>query len=164
MYHQRVYGVVYGILHHVEDSQEVSQQVWVKVWKKLDAFKSESGFFTWLYRIASNASLDFIRRRARIKESALEDGVEAFADAQPERPASVVSRPDREMEREEVREVFAKAVQELTPEHRAAITLREVEGLSYEEIAKALGCRKGTVMSRIFYARKQLQERLKDLL
>lgn len=165
MYYQRVYGLAYGMIGHVEDAREVTQQVWVKVWNKIAGFKAESGFFTWVYRIASNASLDFIRHRARRREDLLPDGVtvESFGDLQPERAASTVTRPDRELAREETREQFEAALRGLSEEHRLAITLREVDGLSYEEIAKVMGCRKGTVMSRIFYARRRLQEELRGV-
>ena len=85
-------------------------------------------------------------------------------DAEPIQSVSQVPRPDREMERGEIMKVFHEALDELSPEHRLAITLREVDGLSYEEIAETMKCRKGTVMSRIFYARQKMQERLKELL
>lgn len=162
-YHQRVFGVVYGMLNNAEDAQEVTQQAWIKAWNKLESFKADAGFFTWMYRIATNTCLDFLRKRARTREEAMPDRFELPADAQLESAPSLASRPDREAQQDEIREAFEAALEELSPEHRMAITLREVEGLSYAEIAKAMGCSKGTVMSRIFYARRKLQERLKGL-
>lgn len=162
-YHQRVYGVAYGIVGNEADAKEIAQQTWVKVWNKLHGFKEDSEFFTWVYRVASNTCMDFLRSRARRREEALADGLEPVPDPGLERAPSEVSRPDREAERAEIRAVFEKALGTLSPEHRLALTLREVDGLSYEEIARAMGCRKGTVMSRIFYARQKMQERLKEL-
>ena len=164
IYHQRIYGLAFGMVNNVEDAKEIAQQVWIKVWKKLGGFKEDARFFTWVYRVTSNASLDFLRRRSRRKEDPLPDGVESFGDLQPERAASTVSRPDRQAQHDEVRAAFDEAVAELSPEHRMTITLREVEGMSYDQIAKVMKCRKGTVMSRVFYARRKLQERLRGLL
>lgn len=163
-YHQRVYGLAYGLVGNADDARDLAQLTWVRAWSRLGSFKGESGFFTWVYRIASNASLDFLRSRARRREEELLEGVDPATDPKVERAPSETSRPDRETERAEVRRVFEEALGSLSPEHRLALTLREVEGLSYDEIAKAMGCRKGTVMSRLFYARQAMQEKMKDLL
>jgi RNA polymerase sigma-70 factor, ECF subfamily len=163
-YHQQVYNVVYGLVSHADDAKELAQQSWVKAWSKLGSFKQDSGFFTWVYRIASNTAFDFLRRKGRRGEEELVDGVEPVSDARFERAPSEVTRPDREIEYAEIRAVFQAALGEISPEHRLALTLREVEGLSYEEIARVMDCRKGTVMSRIFYARQKIQEKMKGLL
>lgn len=163
MYHQRVYNLAYGMVNNAEDAAELVQQTWVKVWSKLGSFKEDAKFFTWVYRVASNTGLDFLRHKSRLREDVLLDGVEPAVDPDLDRAASQNSRPDREMAQSEIREVFEKSIESLSPDHRMALILREVDGLSYEEIAKVTGCRKGTVMSRIFYARKKMQEKLGDL-
>jgi len=163
-YHQHVYNVVYGLVDNAEDAKELAQQSWVKAWRKLASFKQDSGFFTWVYRIASNTAFDFLRRRGRRREEELRDGVEPVSDARYERAPSEMTRPDRELEHAETRTFFDAALRELSPEHRLALTLREVDGLSYDEIAKVMNCRKGTVMSRIFYARQKIQEKMRGLL
>lgn len=163
MYHQRVYNLAYGMVNNAEDAAELAQQTWVKVWNKLGSFKEDAKFFTWVYRVASNTGLDFLRHRSRLREDVLLDGVEPAVDPDLDRAASQNPRPDRELAQSEIREMFEKSLECLSPDHRLALTLREVDGLSYEEIAKITGCRKGTVMSRIFYARKKMQEKLGDL-
>lgn len=163
MYHERVYGLAYGLVHSADDAQEIAQQTWVKVWNKLRDFKGDAEFFTWVYRVASNASLDHLRHKTRLREDSLVDGVEPQEAFGRERAPSENPRPDREAERAEIRRVFEQALGSLSAEHRLALTLREVDGLSYDEIAKVMKCRKGTVMSRIFYARRAVQEKLKEL-
>ncbi|MFH0981191.1 MAG: sigma-70 family RNA polymerase sigma factor [Planctomycetota bacterium] len=163
MYHERVCGLAYGLVSNAEDAKEIAQQTWVKVWNKLRDFKGDAEFFTWVYRVASNASLDFLRHKTRLREDSLVDGVEPQEAFSRERAPSENPRPDREAERAEIRRVFEQALESLSSEHRLALTLREVEGLSYDEIAKVMKCRKGTVMSRIFYARRAMQEKLKEL-
>ena len=163
-YHQQVYNVAYGVVNNADDAKELAQQTWVKAWTKLGSFKEDAGFFTWVYRIAYNASLDFLRRKGRQREEALPEGVEPVGDARFERAPSETTRPDRELERAEIQALFDDSLRELSPEHRLALTLREVDGLSYEEIAKVMRCRKGTVMSRIFYARQKIQEKMRGLL
>ncbi len=163
MYQQRVYSVAYRFVNNAADANDLAQQAWIKAWKKLDTFKGQSGFFTWMYRITSFVCLDFLRKRKRLAENELLDEVEPRRKIGTEAAPSTNSRPDREMERAEIQERFNAALEDLTPDHRLALVMREVDGCSYEEIAKAMKCRKGTVMSRIFYARKNLQEAMKDL-
>lgn len=163
MYHQRVYNLAYGMVNNAEDAAELAQQTWVKVWNKLGSFKEDAKFFTWVYRVASNTGLDFLRHKARLREDALVDGVEPAVNPDLDRAASQNPRPDREMAQSEIRAVFEESLESLSPDHRTALILREVDGLSYEEIARIMRCRKGTVMSRIFYARKKMQEKLGEL-
>jgi RNA polymerase sigma-70 factor, ECF subfamily len=163
MYHQRVYNLAYGMVNNAEDAAELAQQTWVKVWNKLGSYKEDAKFFTWVYRIASNACLDFLRHRSRLREEELLDGVEPAANPNLDRAASQNPRPDRELVQAEIREVFERSLESLSPDHRTALILREVDGLSYEEIAKITGRRKGTVMSRIFYARKKVQRTMGEL-
>lgn len=163
-YHQRVYSLACGMVNNPEDARDLAQQSWVKAWKYLPGYRESAGFFTWLYRIASNTCLDFLRHKARLGEQALPENLDLISQDDPAPAPSRRSRPDREAERAETRAVFERALATLSPEHRMALTLREVEGLSYEEIAKLMGTRKGTVMSRLFYARRQMQQQLKDVL
>ena len=159
----RVYSLAFGMLNNAEDAKEIAQQAWIKAWQKLGTFRQDAQFFTWLYRIASNLCLDFRRKQARAREEPLNEAIEP--DPAPElAPAdSAVPRPDTDLQRQETRAQFERALAELSPEHRLVMTLREVEGQSYEEIAAMLGCRVGTVMSRLFYARKRLVARMREL-
>ncbi len=163
-YHERVFGVIYRMIHHAEDARELAQQAWVKAWQRLDSYKQESQFFTWIYRIAVNTAMDHVRRQARRREVSLED---ASPGAEPQ-PAvdwnpPGEGRPDEELAQAEVRRAFQDALGGLSPEHKAALILREVDGLSYREIADVLKCRIGTVMSRIYYARRMMQEKMRDV-
>ena len=164
LYHERVYGVVYRFVNNAEEAKDLSQQTWIKVWKKLNTFEGKAAFFTWVYRVASFVSLDYVRKRKRRRETSIPEGWEPEADVGAESAESRQSRPDRALEHAEVGLRFDAALEGLTPEHRMALTLREVEGLSYEDIAKVMNCRKGTVMSRIYYARRNVQEQMMDLL
>jgi len=163
-YHQKVFGLACGMVSNPDDAKDLSQQAWVKAWRNLPGYKESSSFYTWLYRIVSNTCLDFLRRRARLGEQALPENVDLVTSSDPNPAASRRSRPDQEAERAETRRLFDKALAELSPEHRMTLTLREIEGLPYGEIAQAMGCRTGTVMSRLFYARRHMQRKLRGLL
>lgn len=162
-FHGRVFGVIYRMVHNAEDARELEQQTWVKAWQRLGSYKGDAQFFTWLYRIAVNSALDQSRRTARRKEVSLDESPALEPRPAAEWQAPDDGRPDRALEREEIRVAFQSALDRLSPEHRMALILREVEGLSYGEIAKIMKCRTGTVMSRIFYARRLMQEQMKDV-
>ena len=162
MYHERVSAVIYRVVNNTDDTKELAQLTWIKAWQKLESYKKESKFFTWLYRIAVNTSLDFMRQRARRKQVDFEETGNDDVAAKEDWRDGVTVSPDQEIMHGEIRQRFEQALNILSPEHRAALILREVEGQSYKEIAKAMKCRVGTVMSRIFYARRILQEHMKE--
>ncbi len=163
-YQRKVLAVAVGMVHNPEDAMEIAQDSFVKAFQNLDRFKGESSFYTWLYRIVVNRAIDFQRRQRRHPTVAFEEG--GVGDEVKEgdtvwnNDASL--DPFRRAQSQEIGERVAQAVDELTPDHKAVILLREVEGLSYEEISRVMQCSKGTVMSRLHYARKKLQKRLKD--
>jgi RNA polymerase sigma-70 factor (ECF subfamily) len=163
-YQRKVTSVAVGMVHNRDDAIEIAQETFVKAFENLDKFKGESSFYTWLYRIVVNRAIDFRRRERRHPTIALEDWAgegEGYEEILRE------DRPNDPYEETQSREVgarVAEAINELTPDHKAVILLREVEGLSYEEISRVMQCSKGTVMSRLHYARKKLQKRLKDFL
>ena len=156
MYYGKTFGIAYGMVSSVEDAKDLNQRIWAKVWKHLDGFREESGFYTWLYRIATRQCIDFIRKERR------SPFVEPFADEREPRetrlPAPESARPDRMLISQDRLDRFERALQQLSPDHRMALTLREIEGLSYEEIAVAMDSRKGTVMSRLHHARRKVRE------
>lgn len=162
-YQQRVFSVAYRFVQNTDEANDLAQQAWIKAWRKLPGFKGEAAFFTWMYRVVSFVCLDHLRKRRRLSEFELLEGVQPHRAVGAELAASTATRPDRELEHREIRQRFQEALKSLSPDQRMALTMREVDGLSYQEIAKAMRCRKGTVMSRIFYARKNLQEELRDL-
>ncbi|MBL9118037.1 MAG: sigma-70 family RNA polymerase sigma factor [Verrucomicrobiaceae bacterium] len=163
-YRGRVYGMTYGLVQNQDDAWDLAQEAFIKAWKALGSFKLDSSFYTWLYRIAHNHTYDWLRKRRLESAGEFDDN---RADHQPDPTAEAVPhgtpRPDQEMSRGELKERIQAAIQQLSPDHRTAILLKEVEGLKYHEIAEVMGTSIGTVMSRLFYARKKLQELLKDV-
>lgn len=163
-YRQRVYALAFSMLRNEQDAVDVAQETFVRAWQNLGKFRRESSVYTWLYRITTNLCIDRARRRERRAEVALDDAVDPVARADAPEPPSANSSPADEAQRRELARQIDAAVRELSPEHRAVIQLREFEGLDYAAIAQAVGCNVGTVMSRLFYARKQLQNILKETL
>ncbi|MEY4949756.1 MAG: hypothetical protein RL698_1967 [Pseudomonadota bacterium] len=165
-YQRRVLSVVMGMLHDRDAALDVTQDTFIKAYRSIDRFKGEASFYTWIYRIAVNLAIDWQRREWRRPMAAPtrspsgdgpeEDAIDRIGDETPGNDPFLATR-DRQL-RERVRE----AIEELTPDHKAVILLREVEGLSYDEISRAMQCSIGTVMSRLHYARKKLQKRLKE--
>ena len=162
-YRGRIYALILNMTGNDADAWDLSQEVFLKAWKALPRFEARAQFFTWLYRIAHNVTYDWLRKRR------IGPGTE-FDDALGQTPAAGAvtvpqgsTAPDDRLRNKEVGARIAEALKELSPEHRAVVLLKEVDGLSYQEIAGAVGCTLGTVMSRLFYARKRLQTLLRDL-
>ncbi len=158
-YHQKVYLVILGLLRNREDALEVAQETFLRAYRKIGGFQGGSSFYTWIYRIGVNLAIDAQRRQKR-NPLDFRDSMDGVFESQNE----VARDPFAEEHDRELREGLIKAINDLTPEHKAVIVLRTVEGLSYKEIAAILGCSEGTVMSRLHYARKKLQEKLSPFL
>ncbi len=156
-YYEMVYAVVFGIVRHHESARDVAQEVFIKAYRDIQNFAGQSKFKTWIYRIAVNAAIDHTRARRPMESLDATD-----ASDEEDRPALVIpdkSRGTRDkLSQKELRALLDQAIEKLSPEHRAVVVLREWEELSYEEIAEMLGIQIGTVMSRLFYARKKLAE------
>ncbi|MGA1531040.1 MAG: sigma-70 family RNA polymerase sigma factor [Kiritimatiellia bacterium] len=166
-YYNRIYNVIFRVTRHPEDARELCQAAWVKAWQRLAEYKHEAKFYTWIYRIAVNTALDFLRKRKRRPEVPLEPAIGDDGDhlvLERQRDLAHEETAVDDINRREIREAFARALEGLSPEHRTALVLREVEGMSYEEIAEAMKSRKGTVMSRLFYARRELQKTMGQFL
>lgn len=162
-YRGRIYAMILNLTGNDADAWDLSQEAFLKAWRALPKFEARSQFYTWLYRIAHNVTYDWLRKR-KIQGDEFDDNIATRA---PAAGAATVPhgdrRPDQNMTGRETAERIQQALQELSPEHRAVILLREVEGMAYEDIAESVGCSMGTVMSRLFYARKRLQELLRDV-
>jgi RNA polymerase sigma-70 factor, ECF subfamily len=154
-YHQKVYMVILGLLRQREDALEVAQETFFRAYRKINSFQGGSSFYTWLYRIAVNMAIDAQRRQGRSPLD-FRESMDGIMEAQNE----VARDPFSDVHDRELRENLVKAINELTPEHKAVIVLRTIEGLSYKDIGEILGCSEGTVMSRLHYARKKLQDKL----
>jgi RNA polymerase sigma-70 factor (ECF subfamily) len=157
-YQRRVVGVAFAVVHNQDDALELAQETFVRAFENISKFESRSSFSTWLYRIAANLAIDFRRREGRHTVLRGED-----AENEIQRLPSTSGDSFVEASRSELNQRLGDALRELTPEHRAVILLREVEGLSYDEISEVLQVPRGTVMSRLHYARGHLRGILKDL-
>jgi RNA polymerase sigma-70 factor (ECF subfamily) len=161
-YQGRVYSMLYGMLRNREDARDVTQDAFVKAFHRLDSFRLESSFYTWLYRIAMNLAIDLIRKRKRRQTTSFEEDI-ATRDGDGEIAAvHHEDGPNKVLQRKRLYKRIMDAVETLPEDQKQAILLRELEGLSYKEISEIMGIPEGTVMSRLFYARKKLQQLLAD--
>lgn len=160
-YHRRVYAVALGVVKNRQDALDVVQEAFIKVHKHLDGFQGSSSFYTWLYRILMNLAIDHVRKHQKARDVDYDDRVGRDAAAA-EDDGVVLPRisegdPGKMAARRELHAKLHAALAELPEYHRAVILLREVDGLSYEEMAQTLGVPKGTIMSRLFHARRKMQ-------
>ena len=164
-YRTRVFAMIYNMVHNEQDAWDLAQDSFVKAWKSIGRFRGRSSFYTWIYRIVMNVTIDWLRKK-QVKGAGTE-----FNDAIQLKEIEPASRtapkadplPHERMERSEIRARIDNAIAQISPEHRAVIVMKEIEEMQYHEIAEALGCSIGTVMSRLFYARKKLQNLLRDV-
>jgi len=155
-YQKKVYGIAYGVVRHREEALDIVQEVFIKLFRSIKNFKGKSHFYTYLYRMTMNTAIDHTRKMKRQPPPNREEDGEFQISANPE------ERPDRVLAHKELEEKVKWAMNQLSPDQKAALVFREVEGLSYQEIAEAMGCSIGTVMSRLHYGRKRVQELLRD--
>ena len=160
----RIFAMIRNMIHQEADAWDLSQEVFIKAWQALPKFEAKARFSTWLYRIAHNTVYDWARKRKVESAGELNDEIfqrERIDPAASTAPAAADS-PDDSMAHGELREKIEAALAKLSPEHREVVILKDVQGLSYKEIADAMESTLGTVMSRLFYARQKLQAMLKD--
>lgn len=160
---RRAFAIAMGLVRDENDARELVQEAFLRVYRGLNAFQGSSSFFTWLYRIVTNLAIDLMRKPGR-KDAELQEG-QSSIDEEAEFP--LVSRIDGSdpldvMRRQEIAGRIQAALDALPPYHRGVILMREVEGMSYEEMAQTMGVSKGTIMSRLFHARQKLQRALAD--
>lgn len=161
-YGQRAYGIAFEVVRRKEDAEDIVQESFVKAYLSLPEFRGQSSFYTWLYRIVYNLAIDYKRRINRRGGETLEyDEIKHKNDTVA--VAEPVVGPHEAVVRKERAERIQNELAHISEEHRMVIILREVDGLNYEEIADVLKISKGTVMSRLHYARKRLQKALKDV-
>ena len=158
LYHDKVYRVAYGVLRHREEALDIVQEVFIKLFRSIRDFKRESRLSTYLYRMTVNTAIDHLRKMGKARVSSLDEEEAIQPAEEPER------RPDRIFLYKELEGKVNEALNKLPVDQRTAMVLREVEGLSYQEIAETMKSSIGTVMSRLHYGRKRMQELLKDYL
>jgi RNA polymerase sigma-70 factor (ECF subfamily) len=161
-YQERIYATIYHMTSNHEDANDLAQESFIKAFHALKSFKGGSSFYTWLYRIAVNKTINFIKqRRSRIHMS-LND-IDFNAEHDPDLMALISDKtPRRDAGLTELQEKLNAALLKLSEPHRLVVVLHDVQGMSHEEIAKVMDCNIGTVRSRLFYARQQLQGYLAD--
>jgi RNA polymerase sigma-70 factor, ECF subfamily len=167
-YQRKVYSVALGMLKDKEEALDISQEAFVKVYKYLDHFKGDSSFYTWLYRITTNLCIDVIRKRGANKAEAVEFDESIQMDVSEANLGALGSRlgtnPQKSALRKELAAKIQEALEQVPEKHRAILLLRELEGMSYEDLARTLEIPKGTVMSRLFHARSKVQKILSEYL
>ena len=151
----KIYARAFSMLRNEEEALDMSQEAWIKGWQRLKQFKRDASFTTWMTRIVINLCLDFLRKRQRQATDSLERIEEEGGGIERRMPVETFN-PTENMEREELREEIDSAMEKLSHEHRTVLLLHEFEGMEYKEIAKAMHCSIGTMMSRLFYARRRL--------
>jgi RNA polymerase sigma-70 factor (ECF subfamily) len=163
-YQERIYATVYHMTSNHEDANDLAQEAFIKAFHALKSFKGGSSFYTWVYRIAVNKTINFLKQRKNRTQMSLDD-IDFNAEHDPDLVALISDKtPRRDINLAELQEKLNVAMLKLSESHRLVVTLHDIQGLSHEEIAKIMGCNIGTVRSRLFYARQQMQALLSDYL
>lgn len=162
---QRIYGLCYHLTSNHEDANDLAQEAFIKAWKALRNFKGDSSFYTWIYRIAYNGTLNHLKqRRNRTPHISLND-LDAHAEHDSELVQLISHKtPRRDAGLTELQRHLNEAMQRLSEEHRTVVALHDVQGMPHDEIARIMNCNPGTVRSRLFYARQQLQAWLSEFM
>ena len=158
----KIYARAYTMMRHEDEALDLSQEAWVKGWQRLAQFQGESSFGTWITRIVINLCLDQLRKQKRHRTESIEEMDEESGGVERQLPVVTVN-PTAGLERSELRQRIDTALAQLSHEHRTVLVLHEFEEMEYKQIAKVMGCSIGTVMSRLFYARRKLAALLEDL-
>lgn len=164
-YERKVYSVAYGFLRNQEDALDVLQEAFIKVHRYLPNFEGQSSFYTWLYRIVANLCIDHLRRGRRKRDVEFDDRLRHDGGEPVElTPLSALGDPSKAVKNKEILAAVQESLGQLSDKHRAVIVMRELQGLSYADMAKAMNCSKGTIMSRLFHARRNMQKLLGERL
>jgi len=151
----KLYARAFSMVRNEDEAIDLSQEAWVKGWRRLKQFQGEASFVTWMTRIVMNLCLDHLRKQKRLRTDSIEQMDEELGGVERQMPAVSVN-PAAGIERAELRAQIDQAMNQLTDAHRTVLVLHEFEGLEYKEVAKRMGCSIGTVMSRLFYARRRI--------
>jgi RNA polymerase sigma-70 factor, ECF subfamily len=154
-YHRQAYGLAWTLLKNEEDAHDAVQEAFVKVLRNCERFEARASHYSWLYRIVTNVCLDKLRKRRWTREIGLDPEAEVHHAAPP--PGF---EPSSAYDASELRSALAASISELSDEHRTVIVMRELEGLTYDQMADTCACPRGTIMSRLFHARRKLRRLL----
>ncbi|MBI3876107.1 MAG: sigma-70 family RNA polymerase sigma factor [Verrucomicrobia bacterium] len=158
----KVYARAFSMVRNEDEATDLSQEAWVKAWQRLTQFQGEASFATWMTRIVINLCLDHLRKQKRQRAESIEQLDEELGGVERQMPVVNIN-PTEGLERTELRKRIDRAMSQLSYEHRTVLILHEFEEMEYKQIAKVMGCSIGTVMSRLFYARRRLAALLASL-
>ncbi|MCX7866594.1 sigma-70 family RNA polymerase sigma factor [Limisphaera sp. VF-2] len=162
---ERVYQVIYHMTSHHEDARDLTQETFIAAYQALGRFRGQAAFSTWIYRIAVNKTLNFLEKKRPENSGLSLNELDWNAEHDPDLVALISEKtPRREVSLAELRQKLNEAMQKLSEKHRLVVVLHDVQGMPHEEIARIMDCSVGTVRSRLFYARQQLQAYLSDYL
>lgn len=163
-YQERIYATIYHMTSNHEDANDLTQETFIKAYRALKSFKGDSSFYTWVYRIAVNKTINFLKQRKNRYHMSLND-LDFSVENDPDLVALISDKtPRRDLNLSELQDKLNAAMQKLSEAHRMVVILHDIQGLSHDEIAEMMNCNVGTVRSRLFYARQQLQATLSDYL
>lgn len=160
-HYEPVFRLVHSILRNEHDARDVCQEIWLTVWKNLGQFRGDAKFTTWLHPIATRKAIDHLRKRRRWYDRFLPISADPEESGTVAEPVTTNTARD-EAEKQESKDRFERALAALPPTHRTVLALREIQGLAYDEIARAVKIPTGTVMSRLYHARRLLAQKLKE--
>ncbi len=163
-YHGRIYGLTYNMTSNREDAEDLTQEVFVKAFEALPRFKGKSSFYTWLYRIAVNKTINYRKKRNRNRALSLDQFDQDIKTDDTYHDLTSKGSPLRNINLTELQERLNGALQKLSDKHRTVVVMHDMQGVPHEEIAKVVGASVGTVRSRLFYARRQMQTELSEFM
>ncbi len=161
-YQERIYATIFHMTMNHEDASDLTQESFIKAFQAIRNFKGDSSFFTWVYRIAVNKTINFLKQKKNRNHYSLDD-IDCNAERDPDLVSLISHKtPRRDLNLSELQEKLNEAMQKLSEDHRLVIVLHDIQGLPHEEISKIMDCNVGTVRSRLYYARQQMQALLAD--
>jgi len=163
-YHGKIYGLTYNMTSNREDAEDLTQEVFVKAFEALPRFRGNSSFYTWLYRIAVNKTINYRKKRNRKRTLSLDQFDQEIKTDDVYHDLTAKGSPLRSISLSELQEKLNEALQNLSEKHRTVVVMHDMQGIPHEEIAKAVKASVGTVRSRLFYARRQMQSELTEFM
>ncbi len=163
-YHGKIYGLTYNMTSNREDAEDLTQEIFVKAYQALPRFKGNSSFYTWLYRIAVNKTINYRKKRNRKRAMSLDQFDHEIKLDDVYHDLASKGSPLRHLSLSELQKKLNEALQNLSEKHRTVVVLHDMQGIPHEEIAKMVGASVGTIRSRLFYARRQMQAELSEFM
>lgn len=163
-YHDKIYGLTYNMTSNREDAEDLTQEIFVKAYEALPRFKGKSSFYTWLYRIGVNKTINYRKKRNRKRALSLDSFDQEIKSDEVYHDLTAKGSPLRSISLSELQKKLNEALQKLSEKHRTVVVLHDMQGIPHEEIAKMVGASVGTVRSRLFYARRQMQADLSEFI